>query len=63
MKIKNIIEQVKELTSTDFAEVEKLIDIQDSNPETKKLANSNRRVFDKLNHLFWQIKQETPKQT
>ncbi len=57
-KIKQIIDQIKYLNDSDFEAVNKEIDSQDLLPETKTLANSNRRVMTKLTQLFWQIKQE-----
>jgi len=58
MKIKKIINQIKELKESDFEEVNWEIDKQDLHPETKTLANSNRRVMGLFTQLFWQIKQE-----
>jgi division protein CdvB (Snf7/Vps24/ESCRT-III family) len=57
-KIKEIIDQIKELNDSDFEAVNKEIEKQDLDPETKTLANSNRRVMALFTQLFWQIRQE-----
>jgi len=57
-KIKEIIEQIKLLNDTDFYKVNNVIDEQDLHPETKKLANSNRRIMTLFTQLYWQIRQE-----
>ncbi len=57
-KIKEIIDQIKELNDSDFEAVNNEIDKQDLHPETKTLANSNRRVMALFTQLFWQIRQE-----
>jgi hypothetical protein len=58
LKIKEVIEQIKLLNEGDFDAVNNIIDEQDVNPETKTLANSNRRIMTLLTQLYWQIKQE-----
>lgn len=60
-KIKEIIEQIKLLNDTDFYKVNNVIDEQDLHPETKKLANSNRRIMTLFTQLYWQIRQEKNK--
>lgn len=57
-KIKQIIDQIKELNDSDFESVNKEIDKQDLHPETKTIANSNRRIMALFTQLFWQIRQE-----
>jgi len=57
-KIKKIIDRIKELNDSDFEAVNKAIDKQDLYPESKKKANSNRRVMALFTQLFWQIRQE-----
>jgi hypothetical protein len=57
-KIKEIIEQIKLLNDNDFYKVNNVIDEQDLHPETKKLANSNRRIMTLFTQLYWQIRQE-----
>jgi hypothetical protein len=58
LKIKEIIEQIKLLDESDFYKVNNVIDEQDLHPETKTLANSNRRIMTLLTQLYWQIRQE-----
>ena len=58
LKIKEIIEQIKLLNDSDFDAINVIINEQDMNPETKTLANSNRRIMTLLTQLYWQIKQE-----
>lgn len=57
-RIKQIIDQIKTLEESDFEVVNNEIHKQDLHPETKTLANSNRRVMALFTQLFWQIKQE-----
>jgi hypothetical protein len=57
-KIKEIIDQIKELNDSDFESVKKEIEKQDLHPETKSLANSNYRIMTLFTQLYWQIKQE-----
>jgi|688.fasta_scaffold449051_4 hypothetical protein len=61
LKIKEIIEQIKLLDESDFYKVNNVIDEQDLHPETKKLANSNRRIMTLFTQLYWQIRQEKNK--
>jgi hypothetical protein len=58
LKIKEIIEQIKLLNDSDFDAVNVIINEQDMNPETKTLANSNRRIMTLFTQLYWQIRQE-----
>ncbi len=58
LKIKEVIEQIKLLNDSDFDAINVIISEQDMNPETKTLANSNRRIMTLLTQLYWQIKQE-----
>ena len=58
IKIKEVIEQIKLLNDSDFDAINVIINEQDMNPETKTLANSNRRIMTLLTQLYWQIKQE-----
>jgi hypothetical protein len=58
LKIKEIIEQIKLLNDSDFDAVNVIINEQDINPETKTLANSNRRIMTFFTQLYWQIRQE-----
>ena len=60
-KIKEIIEQIKLLNDSDFYKVNNVIDEQDLHPETKKLANSNRRIMTLFTQLYWQVRQEKNK--
>ncbi len=61
LKIKEIIEQIKLLNDSDFEAINVIIDEQDMNGETKKLANSNRRIMTLFTQLYWQIRQEKNK--
>lgn len=61
LKIKEIVEQIKLLNQNDFDAINNIIDEQDINPETKTLANSNRRVMTLFTQLYWQIRQEKNK--
>ena len=58
LKIKEIVEQIKLLDDSDFDAVNVIINEQDMNGETKKLANSNRRIMTLFTQLYWQIRQE-----
>jgi division protein CdvB (Snf7/Vps24/ESCRT-III family) len=54
-RIKQIINQIKELNDSDFESVNKEINEQDLHPKTKTLANSNRRVMALFTQLFCRL--------